>query len=108
MITISSEFNEPVPEWDVALEALIREETQTLGRPLSIADFQRLSRVHAIRFDDLMATLFELAIRGRWAYQDEQGATVEITRELYDSLRRNGRIEVADVSDFTGEWRATA
>lgn len=108
MFTISSEFNEPIPDWDVALEALIREESRNLDRPLTLGDFQRLSRQHAIRFDDLMATLFELTIRGRWAYHDEQGATVDITRDLYESLRRNGRIEVADVRDFTGDWRATA
>ncbi len=106
MITISTEFNEPVPDWDVALEALFLEQHRMLGRPLALGDFQRLSREYAIRFDDLMATLFELVIQGQWAYHDEQGVPVAIDRERYDQLKRNGRVEIADVREFTGDWRA--
>lgn len=108
MITISTEFDEAIPEWDVALEALIREEHQKLGRPLTFGDFQRLSRQYAIRFDDLVATVFELAFHGHWVYHDEQGMPVAITHALYEDLRRDGRIEVADLRAFTGDWRATA
>ncbi len=108
MITISTEFNEPVPDWDVALEALILEEHRKLGRPLGLGDFKRLSHEYAIRFDDMMATLFELVVQGRWAYRDEHGAPVAIGREQYEQLKRNGRVEIADVRDFTGNWRAIA
>ncbi len=108
MITISTQFDEAVPEWDVALEALIREEYHKLDRPLVLADFQRLSRKFAIRYDDMMVTLFELVIRGRWAYFDEQGVSVPITREQFEQLRRNGRIEFADIRSFRGDFRALA
>lgn len=106
MITSSTQFDEAIPEWDVALEALIREEHDKLGRPLVLADFQRLSRQYAIRYDDMMATLFELVIRGRWAYFDEQGMSVPVTREHYEQLCSNGRIEFADVRSFRGDFRA--
>jgi hypothetical protein len=108
MMTISTQFDEAIPEWDIALEALIREEQQKLGRPLVLGDFQRLCLKFVIRFDDMMETLFELVIRGKWAYYDEQGAPVTITREQFERLRCNGRIEVGDVRHFTGGWRALA
>ena len=52
-------FDEEVPKWDIALAALAKEEAQKLNRGLRIADFKRLADEHAIRFDDIMVTMFE-------------------------------------------------
>ncbi|HFQ91729.1 MAG TPA: hypothetical protein ENK29_02480 [Chromatiales bacterium] len=102
---ISSEFHEEIPKWDVALEALARETCQHLERPLNQLDVRRLARQYAIRFDDIMITLFELVIHGKWVYLDETGKPREITREVLDGLYVNGRLEERDLVDFAGGWR---
>ncbi|MFQ5487468.1 MAG: hypothetical protein ACE5ET_03355 [Gammaproteobacteria bacterium] len=105
MIEISTEFNEEIPKWDVALEALVKEEFQRLGRPLDNADFRRLANQYAIRFDDIMATLFELAIAQCWEYLEMGGGCREITRDLVERLYVNGRLDERDLRDFSGGWR---
>lgn len=105
MIEISTEFDEAVPKWDVALEALIREEHQRAGRVLVVADFRRLANQYAIRFDDIMATVFELTLEGVWDYVDAQGRRATIVRQDVDRLYVNGRIAEEDVREFVGGWR---
>lgn len=102
---LSPQIDEKIPRWDVALEALMREEHQHLGRPIGLGDVQRLARQYAIRFDDMMTTLFELMIHRKWEYRDEHGTPVPVTREQFERLAGNGRIEIGDVSDYTGGWR---
>ncbi len=102
---ISSEFHEEIPKWDVALEALTREECQHLGRPINQLDVRRLARQYAIRFDDIMITLFELVIHGKWVYLDERGCPLEITQDMLNDLYVNGRLEERDLTDFSGSWQ---
>jgi len=102
---ISTEIDEPVPQWDVALEALVREEYQQLGRLLDNQDFRRLANHYTIRFDDIMATLFELAIQGRWVYLERSGRRQAISRETLDKLYVHGRLNEEDLRSFTGGWR---
>lgn len=104
-IEISTEFTEEIPKWDVALEALVREEHQKLGRPLNNGDFRRLANQYAIRFDDIVATLFELAIAGQWEYLENGGARREITTDFVDRLYMNGRLDERDLQDLAGGWR---
>ena len=96
---------EEIPRWDVALEALVREEYSHLGRDLRLADFQRLARHYAIRLDDILATLFELVIEGRWVYEPTGRGDAPITRELLDGLYVGGRLHARDVAAFEGSWR---
>ncbi|MGE0371286.1 MAG: hypothetical protein AB7Q01_05270 [Gammaproteobacteria bacterium] len=105
VINVSTDFNEAVPQWDVAIEALVREEFQKLRRSLTVEDFQRLAQQYAIRFDDMMATAFELVFRGKWIYLDEQGSARRLTREEIDGLSVGGRLQRNDVDKFTGGWR---
>ncbi len=102
---ISTDFDEEIPRWDVALEALVREEYQHLGRPLSHGDFRRLASRYAIRFDDIMATLFELAMAGEWEYLQAGGERLAITPELVAGLYTNARLDERDLKAFTGGWR---
>lgn len=97
MIHISPEFNEEIPAWDVALEALLCETQQQEGRPLAAGDIHRLSQQYRIRFDDLMITLLELVARGRWQYSGEPG---EIER-----MRGEGRFDAQDLARLGGHWR---
>ncbi len=105
MFEISSEFNEEIPKWDVALEALTREECKHKDRSIHKADIRRLAGQYAIRFDDIMITLFELAIHGKWVYLDKSGCKQEITREMLDELYVNGRLEEKDLKDYIGSWQ---
>jgi len=97
------ELLEDVPVWDVALAALARDEYKNRGAPLRLEDFRRLAEHYGIRFDDIMATLFELVIHGEWRYQAPDGQA--ITRDALDRLYVNGRLHAKDLAGFSGEWR---
>ncbi|TPW09966.1 MAG: hypothetical protein FD130_2354 [Halothiobacillaceae bacterium] len=94
----------PVPKWDVALEALSREESLLQNRPLQLDDFLRLAKTHAIRFDDIMVTLFELVLNQRWRYTSKTGVVTPITRDEVNHLYVNGRINEDDVRHYDGFW----
>ena len=94
-----------VSKWDVALEAMAQEEFRRQGRPLRLEDFQRLAHIHAMRLDDIMATLFELVIQGEWTYRDEQGQPREFGRETLDALYVKGRLREEDLRVFGGGWQ---
>jgi hypothetical protein len=101
---ISSDKPVQVPKWDVALEALTKEEQQKLGRPLNLDDFRRLSRQYNIRLDDIMVTMFELCIHNQWRYQGGETGMQSITRELLNEMTAGGRLEDADLKNFSGGW----
>lgn len=105
VVNVSTDFNEEIPQWDVAIEALIREEFDKQRRILGVEDFDRLAQQYVIRFDDMMTTAFELVIHGKWVYLDEHGVCGGITRESVDNLSRVGRLQRRDVERFTGGWR---
>lgn len=105
MVNVSTDFQEEVPRWDVAIEALIREEFQKLRRALQIEDFYRLAQQYTIRFDDMMATAFELVINGEWVYLEDRGSVRHLVREEVDVLSARGRLQREDVKRFTGFWR---
>ena len=94
-----------IPPWDVALAALAREEYLKLSNPLTIEDFRRLATEHSIRFDDIMATMFELVIQDEWQYEGRNGRNQPVTREAINKLYVQGRLNEADVSEYIGDWR---
>ena len=105
VINVSTDFDEEIPQWDVAIEALIREEFAKQRRMLAVEDFDRLAQQYVIRFDDMMTTAFELVIHGKWIYLDEHGVSGSMTREIIDELSSVGRLQRKDVERFTGGWR---
>lgn len=97
-----------ISKWDLALEALAREECRNLGRGLFLEDFRRLAQAHAIRLDDIMVTLFELVIQGEWTYRDAQGRAQAFDRETLNGLYVNHRLQDQDLQVFTGSWQPRA
>jgi hypothetical protein len=97
-------LDEEVPKWDIALAALAREEADKTGGGLGVDDFQRLAKQHAIRFDDIMVTMFELVLQGEWHYLDANGDLQPITRDEVNELYVEGRLRDADVKGYTGTW----
>jgi hypothetical protein len=93
-----------IPKWDVALEALVKEEYGKLGRPLTLDDYRRLAQQYTIRLDDIMVTLFELCIQHRWRYEDAEGKPYRITRQLLNRLTAGGRLNDEDLKTFSGGW----
>ncbi len=94
-----------ISKWDIALAGMAREEYHKTAAPLQLADFRRLAKEYAIRLDDIMVTMFELAIHGEWVYQDAQGVDQRFERETLDNLYVNGRLKDEDLAVFTGNWR---
>lgn len=97
-------FDEEVPKWDIALAALAREEAEKLNQGLRIADFKRLADDHAIRFDDIMVTMFELVINNEWRYEYPDGVDKPISRDEVEKLYVGGRLVEADVNAYEGLW----
>ena len=97
-------FDEEIPKWDIALEALAKEEAGVLGKGLLMKDFQRLAEEHAIRFDDIMVTMFELVIQGEWRYETPEGVIRPITRDEVEKLYVGGRLVEKDVKQYEGSW----
>lgn len=94
-----------VPEWDVALASLVREKSEKLDRGLQLEDVKRLAAEHAIRFDDIMATLFELVLQDEWLYQEPDGEERPVSRDEVEKLYVGGRIAEADVNQYAGFWQ---
>jgi len=97
-------FDEDVPKWDIALAALAKEEAEKLGRGLRIVEFKRLANDHAIRFDDIMVTMFELVINKEWRYEYPDGVEKTIDRDEVEKLYVGGRLMEADVNGYVGLW----
>lgn len=97
-------FDEEVPKWDIALAALAKEEVDKLGHGLRIAEFQRLASDHAIRFDDIMVTMFEMVINNEWRYEYPDGVKKPISRDEVEKLYVGGRLADADVIEYVGLW----
>jgi hypothetical protein len=97
-----------IPEWDVALESLIRDEVGIKGGPLNMEDFKRLAKEHAIRFDDIMATLVQLVRSGRWQHTaiDDDGNQVD-EKDL-DGLYVYSRVEDSFIDRYNITWEPVA
>ncbi len=90
-------------QWDVALAALITEEYKNKGVSLKVNNFNEIAHRYKIRFDDIMATVFELTIQKEWKYNNNDTQQI-ITRKTLDELYVNGRLKQEDIETFTGEW----
>lgn len=97
-------FDEEVPKWDIALAALAKEEAGKLNQGLRIAEFKKLADDHAIRFDDIMVTMFELVINGEWRYEYPDGVKKPISRDEVEKLYVGGRLVETDVNTYEGLW----
>lgn len=93
------------PRWDVALAAMAAEEYRKNNAALRLDDFRQLAKQHAIRLDDIMETMFLLAINGEWSYTDTSGEQQELDQDTLDSLYVKRRLSEADLEAFNGAWR---
>ncbi len=97
--------NKEMPKWDVALAALAKDTFQKKAAPLVLDDFHYLAGEHAIRFDDIMESMFQLAINGEWKYTDSSGNERVLDQATLDSLYIKRRLSEEDLSAFDGGWQ---
>ena len=98
-------LKEDMPKWDVALASLASDEFRKKGAPLTLDDFHNLAKKHSIRLDDIMETMFLLAINKEWQYIDDSGKEQSLDQETLDNLYVKRRLSEEDLSTFTGGWR---
>ena len=94
----------PPPKWDEALEGLVKEEYRKRGTGLRLDDIVQLAQTHAIRFDDIMATLFEMVLQGDWRYTGSDAVPREITRDEVNKLYVFRRLREEDLRGYNGSW----
>lgn len=94
-----------MPKWDVALAAMASDEFYKKGTPLTLEDFHHLAKQHAIRLDDIMETMFLLAINGQWTYSDSDGQVQPLVQATLDGLYVKHRLSDEDLRAFNGSWR---
>ncbi|VAW81100.1 hypothetical protein MNBD_GAMMA14-1569 [hydrothermal vent metagenome] len=95
---------ESMPKWDVALAAMARDACKHKAAPLTLDDFHHLAAEHAIRLDDIMETMFLLAINGEWRYTDTSGNEQPLDQETLDKLYVKRRLSEKDLATFDGGW----
>lgn len=99
-----SDDGQDKPKWDVALASLAQEECQQKGGTLNIDDFSRLARDNAIRFDDIMETVFALCIHKQWRYVDSDGNIRAISQDEVNRLYIDRRLYEKDLREYSGCW----
>ncbi len=97
--------NQDMPKWDVALAALAGDEFRKKATPLTLNDFRGLAKEYAIRLDDIMETMFLLAINREWVYTDRTGKQQPLDQETLDALYVKRRLSEEDLSTFDGAWQ---
>ncbi len=97
--------NEDMPKWDVALAALAGDEFRKRASPLTLNDFRSLAKEYAIRLDDIMETMFLLAINKEWVYTDRTGKEQVLDQDTLDALYVKRRLSEKDLANFDGIWQ---
>jgi hypothetical protein len=99
--------NQDMPKWDVAIAALASDQYRKKAGPLTLDDFRSLARKHAMRLDDIMETMFLLAINGEWEYADAAGKKQPLDQDTLDGLYVKRRLTEEDLNLFDGSWQPT-
>ena len=94
-----------MPKWDVAIASMANEHYHKKTSPLTLDDFRSLAIEHAMRLDDIMETMFLLAIHGEWIYTDSKGQPQSLDQQTLDGLYVKRRLSDADLAAFDGNWR---
>lgn len=100
-----SEALKDVPDWDVALEALLSEECGKRGQDLSLNDLRLIAGNNGIRLDDILDTLCQLTLNGRWDYQGASPENAGYDEKFCKLLKANHRLNDEQLKRFDGLWR---
>ena len=96
-----------MPKWDVAIASMANEHYHKKTSRLTLDDFRSLAIEHAMRLDDIMETMFLLAINREWEYKDASGEKQPLDQQTLDGLYVKRRLSEQDLSSFDGSWQPT-
>ena len=96
------------PQWDVALEALLKETSRAGDDTLSLDDLRAMATVHTIRLDDILDTLCQLVRHGRWIYEKPHGEPSPPDADMCKLLHANHRLNEEQIGRLGGRWRPAA
>ena len=97
--------DQDMPKWDLALAALAGEEYRKKASPLTLNDFRGLAKEYAIRLDDIMETMFLLAIHREWIYKDRTGNEQALDQDRLNALYVKRRLTDEDLASYDGTWQ---
>lgn len=60
---------------------------------------------YAMRLDDIMETMFLLAINGEWEYSNAAGEKQPLDQKTLDGLYIKRRLSEEDLNSFDGSWQ---
>lgn len=100
-----NEAPKDVPDWDVALEALLAEECRKRGGDLSLNDLRLIAASHGIRLDDILDTLCQLTLHAVWDFHGTTAGHAAIDEPLCKLLKANHRLNDEQLKRFEGAWR---
>jgi hypothetical protein len=89
----------------VAIAAMANDQYRKKNGPLTLDDFRNLAIEHAMRLDDIMETMFLLAINREWGYSDAYGEKQPLDQETLDGLYVKRRLSKEDLDSFDGSWQ---
>ncbi len=97
-----------IPKWDVALEAIAKDRFDSLGKPMSFADFKELGKEYQVRIDDMMHSLCQLVANDMWSQQgfDEQGSVV--SDDVLEDLFVFNRLDEKVAEKYAVVWQPIA
>ena len=97
-----------IPKWDVALEAVAKDQFEKQGKPMNLADFKQLCKEYQVRFDDMMHSLSQLVANDMWSQQgfDEQGNTVN--DDALEALFVYNRLDEKIAEKYSVVWQPRA
>jgi hypothetical protein len=58
-----------------------------------------------MRLDDIMETMFLLAINGEWEYSNAAGEKQPLDQKTLDGLYIKRRLSEEDLNSFDGSWQ---
>lgn len=93
-----------IPKWDVALAAMVSDETRIQDRPLKLDDFRRLAKRYAFRLDDIFETMALLVIHKEWKYTNPEGEDEMIEQQSLNEMFVDNRISDRSISHYDGSW----
>ncbi len=70
-----------------------------------MSDFRRLAKQYAIRLDDIMETMFLLAVNKEWVYTDATGREQALDQGTLDDFYAKKRLTEEELNSFDGLWQ---
>ncbi len=96
--------NEDMPNWDIAIAGMVREEFRRKNASLVMKDFRDLAKEYDFRLDDIMETMFLMVMHEAWKYQPSEADQKVLNHETLIEYCTKKRLSEEDLKVFEGTW----